>query len=413
VFSMTSTQQLQPTHFDTLSEEKQTADLHSRLVTLGYDKRTSEEFATDLSTGFDQGTFTDIVFWLCQQISVLYGLDETVKSQNNVEHLLYELSALLTELDCTETALVTGDLMKRFEQKKVRIALLNFLLPHVKSARLIGYKRFREERDAKRSKQKNEGEALLSIMNMLEVESTDNTTVDTLFGTLNKESQKLLSSMARHLTPLFTSGLSEKQWQLVDTYAKELSADFQMRSDLVIQRLDVTVESFLWSDRVQKLEKRLMAVYKPGFARLRRPANLYVEDLLAATTELLAMYKASSVHIRKEVSNEITGYMLDQAPLDRGGRTSELVGFSPETSFGGHGRRGGGWGRRHGGGGGYNRQHRNQQEHHVESQVKQEMQNTDQRSEERRGGGAGGQQRGGGNRHDNAYGIFKKRGRRH
>ncbi|KAH7711140.1 hypothetical protein AAVH_21552, partial [Aphelenchoides avenae] len=395
-------------HFQSLSEKEQIADIHARLVEFGFDNgHSAEDVDKAVTSGFTEPAYPTLVTLLCNQLSALYGLEETVtvmQSPAHLENFLFELSSLLTELDCTDHLLTTGDLNDRFKEKLPRIRLLHFLLAHMKPARLTALKRLREEENAQRSKRQTEAEALYSILSSLKIQPTESSTVDTVFASIEKETQKHLTSLRRRPEPLLKSTFSEKQWKLVENVAKQLNEEFAIRVDLVMKRLDVTVESFLWSDRVQKLEKQIMGVYKPGYARLQRPGKVHVEDLIGATSDHLLLYKASSAHDRKERAKEITGYTLKEVPSDRGGRTGELVGL-PNESFheqrggrggggyrGGGGRRGGGHG---GGGGGGGRQFRNQAAHHVETQVKQQWSSHGEDGGGHRGGRGGG---GGGHR---------------
>lgn len=44
--------------------------------------------------------------------------------------------------------------------------------------------------------------------------------------------------------PLFNGTLSDKQWALLDEMQKEMQSEYQMRREMLIKRLDVTVQSF-------------------------------------------------------------------------------------------------------------------------------------------------------------------------
>lgn len=44
--------------------------------------------------------------------------------------------------------------------------------------------------------------------------------------------------------PLFSGDLSDKQWAQLDQMQKEMHAEYRMRRQMMIKRLDVTVQSF-------------------------------------------------------------------------------------------------------------------------------------------------------------------------
>lgn len=44
--------------------------------------------------------------------------------------------------------------------------------------------------------------------------------------------------------PLFTGELSDKQWAQLEQMQREMQAEYRMRRQMMIKRLDVTVQSF-------------------------------------------------------------------------------------------------------------------------------------------------------------------------
>ena len=57
---------------------------------------------------------------------------------------------------------------------------------------------------------------------------------------------------AEHIgKPLLKAKLSEKQWQNVNFINQALRQEYSCRRDMILKRLDVTIQSFKWSDRVK------------------------------------------------------------------------------------------------------------------------------------------------------------------
>ena len=83
-----------------------------------------------------------------------------------------------------------------------------------------------------------------------------------------------------------------------------LREDYSMRRSMLLQRLDVTVQSFLWSDKVAGREEEVLA----AVAHKRRglvaaPSAIVPEDAFAAGGELTALHSrrisdASSAGLR-------------------------------------------------------------------------------------------------------------------
>ena len=63
-----------------------------------------------------------------------------------------------------------------------------------------------------------------------------------------------------------------------------MNVEFAKRADLLLKRLDVTVDSFMWSDRIKKMEPEIMEMYKPGRERLEYSPKVYVEDIMTASS---------------------------------------------------------------------------------------------------------------------------------
>jgi len=54
-------------------------------------------------------------------------------------------------------------------------------------------------------------------------------------------------------SPLLKSTLSPSQWEAVEYISHALRQDYEVRCRMVLQRLDVTIQSFTWSDRIMVL----------------------------------------------------------------------------------------------------------------------------------------------------------------
>lgn len=64
-------------------------------------KLTPEALNSSLDTGFNDPRYPSIIVWVCKELSALYGLDEKLnpmKSKEDLEHFLFELSEMLNVL---------------------------------------------------------------------------------------------------------------------------------------------------------------------------------------------------------------------------------------------------------------------------------------------------------------------------
>ena len=82
--------------------------------------------------------------------------------------------------------------------------------------------------------------------------------------------------------PLLKISLSEEQWNQLAEINKILCEDFQMRRELLMTRLDVTIQSFKWADRLKKNNNEITNLYQERRKQLSIKQNVKLSDLLAA-----------------------------------------------------------------------------------------------------------------------------------
>ena len=62
-----------------------------------------------------------------------------------------------------------------------------------------------------------------------------------------------------HLSkPLLKARLSERQWESVAFVNTALRQEYAIRRDMILKRLDVTIQSFKWSDKVKVSRCRII-----------------------------------------------------------------------------------------------------------------------------------------------------------
>ena len=51
--------------------------------------------------------------------------------------------------------------------------------------------------------------------------------------------------------PLLKSRLSDKQWDTVLEVNEAMAQEYRVRREMLLKRLDVTIQSFMWSDKAK------------------------------------------------------------------------------------------------------------------------------------------------------------------
>lgn len=75
----------------------------------------------------------------------------------------------------------------------------------------------------------------------------DDITPEKLFARLENKLTEVLKTVPSELlgNPLITTEFSEKEWKELQLIQQELHDEYRMRRDMLLERLDVTVQSFL------------------------------------------------------------------------------------------------------------------------------------------------------------------------
>lgn len=82
--------------------------------------------------------------------------------------------------------------------------------------------------------------------------------------------------------PLFNAMLTDDQWKKLMLINDTLCEDFQMRRELLLTRLDVTVQSFKWADRLKQNNQEIANVYQSKRRELSLKPSVKLYMLLAA-----------------------------------------------------------------------------------------------------------------------------------
>ncbi|XP_076677107.1 protein FAM98A isoform X2 [Andrena cerasifolii] len=338
----------------------------------GYNGELTEatKFMESLKQGQKSPAFTKLVAWIADEIAILNDMDETIHSivsPDDSSSFLLELSCFLKELGCMNERLMTGNVNERLGTEQDRFALLDFLAAELAASRLI------EARNQKASTSMDieveESDTAKDLKDMLVAlnfeKPPDNITAEKLFSRLEAKLTEVLKTAPRELVgePLVTNEFTEREWKDLELVQQELHDEYRMRRDMLLKRLDVTVQSFLWSDRVKSREAELTKQYEETRKFLSAEPNITFADLLAARDDIAIMEKTSNASVRKNTRSEINSIIIGEVP-DRGGRPYEqeppppemppwqkdrVPGPSPAGGGRGGGRGGGGYG---GGGGG-------------------------------------------------------------
>lgn len=181
--------------------------------------------------------------------------------------------------------------------------------------------------------------ALKSIMLNLNLgKPPDNIAPGLLFDKINQRVAEAVKRNGAVAKPLFrpTKPLTAEQWAKIEELNHELNAEYDLRRDMLITRLDVTVQSFHWSGNIKGKEDKMAENYSNKRKELdylkHAGKTTDIAELLASREDIAIIDKTSSAGVRANTQSDIQRHVIGRVP-DRGGRAREHAPPPPEMPF--------------------------------------------------------------------------------
>ncbi|KAM4614847.1 protein FAM98A isoform 1-T1 [Polymixia lowei] len=341
-------------------------DILVSLEDLGYQGPLLEDGALEsaVSVGAASPEFTKLCAWIVSELRLYCKLEENVHATNcpsEAEGFQLEMSGLLSELACPCSVLTTGDVTQRLLNRTNCLLLLTFLVSELEASRMILVnKPQKKDKDSGGSPVFLELKGICVALGMSKPPA--NITMFQFFSGIEKKLKEAITRVpATHVGgPLMKKALGPVHWEKIEAINQALVNEYEVRRKMLLKRLDVTVQSFGWSDRAKTHAEKMTKVYHPMRAALSMKSKVSVGHLFAAREDLSKILRTSSGRIREKTACAINKVLMGRVP-DRGGRPYEIEPPPPEMPSwqkrqdgpqgGGGGQYGGGG--RGGGRGGY------------------------------------------------------------
>ncbi|KAK3563006.1 hypothetical protein QTP86_013272 [Hemibagrus guttatus] len=158
-----------------------------------------------------------------------------------------EISKLLKELSCPYKGLD-----RELKTKKQHLKILLFLVSELQATQIITSKT-EKCKDTKVEKYTSSLQDLQAICKVLKLPEPGQQQTTDLFSSIENEIKVLLKKVPeKHIgKPVLKVSLNSEQWRKLERINSVLSADYECRRRMLIKRLDVTAQSFGWSDRAK------------------------------------------------------------------------------------------------------------------------------------------------------------------
>ncbi|XP_030303915.1 protein FAM98A isoform X2 [Calypte anna] len=310
-------------------------DVLESLEDLGYKGPLLDDGALTqaVSRGASSPEFTKLCAWLVSELRLFCKLEENVQatnSPNEAEEFQLEMSGLLAEMNCPYASLTSGDVTKRLHNQKNCLLLLTYLISELEAARMLCVNTPpKKAQEGGGSEVFQELKGICIALGMSKPPA--NITMFQFFSGIEKKLKETLAKVPpNHVgKPLLKKQLGPAHWEKIEAINQAIVNEYEVRRKLLVKRLDVTVQSFGWSDRAKSQTEKLAKVYQPKRALLSTKCTISIANLLAARQDLSKIMRTSSGSIREKTACAINKVLMGRVP-DRGGRPNEIEPPPPE-----------------------------------------------------------------------------------
>ncbi|KAF6737417.1 Protein FAM98A [Oryzias melastigma] len=249
--------------------------------------------------------FTKVCAWIVSELRLYCRLEENVHATNcptEADSFQLEMSGLLSELACPYPALTDGDVTQRFLSRSHCLLLLTFLVSELEASRMILVNKPQKKAQESGSPIFQELKGICMALGMSKPPA--NITMFQFFTGIEKKLKEALSRVpAGHVgEPLLHRPLGPVHLEKIEAINQTLVNEYEVRRKTLLKRLDVTVQSFGWSDRAKVRAEKLGQVYHPLRSALAARSCVSVAHLLAARQDFSKILRTSSGKIREKTA---------------------------------------------------------------------------------------------------------------
>ncbi|TRZ26203.1 hypothetical protein HGM15179_000815 [Zosterops borbonicus] len=282
------------------------SDILDALEALGYTGALLEEEALKKAAenGLSSPEFFELCIWLGSQIKSLCNMEESITATDgvkDVESFQLEISGFLREMACPYSSLVSGDIKDRLREKEDCLKLLLFLSTELQALKIQQSKKMKGCHSEKHSEIIQEVQA---ICDALGLPNSTSSGIPPLLTSVEQKIKDILSKVKNNYVgkSLLTKPLNSDQVERLEKINDALCSEYECRRRMLMKRLDVTVQSFGWSDRAKVKTDEIARIYQPKRYALSPKSTITLAHLLAARDDLSKIIRTSSGSTREKTA---------------------------------------------------------------------------------------------------------------
>eukprot|EP00053_Salpingoeca_punica_P006189 m.59384 g.59384 ORF g.59384 m.59384 type:complete len:616 (+) comp13574_c0_seq1:1474-3321(+) len=295
-------------------------------------------FEDALQAGLASMDFVQLLATAAAEVARLERLEACVsvpQSLDDVEAFVIDLTGFYTELGTSFANIRSPGF---FNDHANRTNIVEYTLRELAASRLTASRTSASAMEVDQSVGVSSPDRFSAILTALGLRPAA-TTAETM-QTLSAKISALIAKVPKtYLSPpLLQQQLSTAQWDALQDINSALHAEYTVRRQMLLKRLDVTVQSFKWSDRAKNLVNDIEKTFQPRRERLRAESAVDINDVFFATNDLLRWVKTSNSDVRQNTQSVITKVVIGAVP-DRGGRPTETRPSYEDVRFAFHAKR--------------------------------------------------------------------------
>ncbi|XP_055533272.1 protein FAM98B-like [Wyeomyia smithii] len=282
-------------------------DIVNLLQKMGYHTAALDNesrLAEILSAGLTAATYRHLIVWLTDQIKQAGEIDEEVSSTDDLQCFALELSSFLKELNCPYRELLQQPLADRFRTVNDACLVVDFLAGELAFLQISKQKlKLKSQITA----QPNTSPAAILKQICSECNVSDNFTY---LKDLYESIYESLSS-STNLKLLFNpkNDLTSEQWEQLERIHTELQMDQNIRLQMMLKRLELTVSCFQWKPNSSDEVARVYRQKRRALVDMQCMLISDISDLLSADDTLLQQERISSTRMKGIGRNAFSGYL--------------------------------------------------------------------------------------------------------
>ncbi|KAH0622581.1 hypothetical protein JD844_024995 [Phrynosoma platyrhinos] len=283
-------------------------DILESLEDLGYKGPLLEDGALTqaASGGASSPEYTKLCAWLVSELRLFCKLEENVQATNSpseADEFQLEMSGLLSEMNCPYTTLTSGDVTKRLLNQRNCLLVLTYLISELEAARMLCV-----NAPPKKAQEGSGSEVFQELKGIC-----------IALG---------MSKPPSNITMFqFFSGIEKKE--KIEGINQAIANEYEVRRKLLVKRLDVTVQSFGWSDRAKvvdpmKLSHRLLRCHHGKKDKMALSSKAEVEEVdmshhmeaVAVMSKVVMTEEVEEDMIKEAMTEEAVGDMTHHTEVE-------------------------------------------------------------------------------------------------